>query len=248
MSENLPQAAVTDVRLDEAGNQLYIALEGYGVYSAPAPHRFLSVDVVNSADFSRRAAAPGSLLTVLGGRLVRAQAGLLEAPVLHATEAEAQIQVPFEIRGDSTQLALELARGRLTMDLPLQEVSPAIFVDRDGSPLLLDAASGVLLDALHPARGGARVQVLATGLGRVQPAWPTGMAAPLQQPPAVMARMRAYLNGAPIEVTRATLAPGYVGFYLVEVLLPSLVNAGPGELHLEAEGRVSNQVRIDLEP
>jgi uncharacterized protein (TIGR03437 family) len=60
--------------------------------------------------------------------------------------------------------------------------------------------------------------------------------------------MRAYLNGTPVEVTRATLAPGYVGFYLVEVLLPPLVNAGPGELHLEADGRGSNQVRIDLEP
>ena len=248
MSENLPQAAVVDVRLDEAGNQLYIALDGYGVYAAPAPHRFLKVDVVNSADFSRRAAAPGSLLTVLGGRLVRAQAGLMEAPVLHATEAEAQIQVPFEISGDSAQLALELTRGRLTMSLPLQEVSPAIFVDRDGSPLLLDGASGLLLDARQPARGGARVEILATGLGRVQPAWPTGMAAPLQQPPVVIAKMRAYLNGTPVEVTRATLAPGYVGFYLVEVLLPALVNAGPGELHLEADGRGSNQVRIDLEP
>jgi uncharacterized protein (TIGR03437 family) len=127
-------------------------------------------------------------------------------------------------------------------------VSPAIFVDRDGSPLLLDAASGVLLDVLHPARGGARVQILAAGLGRVQPAWPTGMAAPLQEPPAVTAKVQAYLNGMPIEVTRATLAPGYIGFYLVEVLLPSLVNAGPAELHLEADGRVSNQVRIDLEP
>ncbi len=246
MSENLPRAQAVDVRLDEAGNQLYIALAGYGVYAAPTPHRFLDVEVVNSADFSLRPAAPGSLLTVLGGRLVRAQAGLIEAPVLNATDTESQIQVPFEISGDSAQLALELTRGRLTMSLPLREVSPAIFVDRDGSPLLLDGASGVLLDALHPARAGARVQILATGLGRVQPAWPTGMAAPLQQPPSVVAKVHAYLDREPVEVTRATLAPGYVGFYLLEIQLPPVVNAGPGELHLEAGGRESNHVRIDL--
>ena len=77
--------------------------------------------------------------------------------------------------------------------------------------MLLDGDSGVLLDALTPAHSGSRVQILATGLGRVRPAWPTGVAAPLQEPPRVIAPVRAYLNGTPLEVTRATLAPGYVG-------------------------------------
>ena len=99
LSESLPPAPVMDVRLDEAGHQLYVALDGLGVYAAPAPHRFWSLDVVSSADLSRRPAAPGSLLTVLGGRLLRAQAGLLEVPVLAAAEGESQIQVPFEATG-----------------------------------------------------------------------------------------------------------------------------------------------------
>jgi uncharacterized protein (TIGR03437 family) len=248
MSESLPLATTVDVMLDDAGSQLYVAVDGYGVYAAPAPHRFFRVEVVNSADFSRRAAAPGSLLTVLGDRLVRAQAGLIEAPVLHAAQTESQIQVPFEVSGDSTVLALQLARGAVTIRVPLLEASPAIFVGPDGSGLLLDGTSGVLLDALHPARSAARVQVLATGLGRVRPDWPTGLAAPLGEPPSVVASVRAYLDRAPVEVVRATLAPGYVGFYLVEVQLPSLVNAGPGEFHLEVGGRESNRVRIDLEP
>jgi uncharacterized protein (TIGR03437 family) len=248
MSGNLPAVPAVDVRLDEASSQLYVALDGYGVYAAPAPHRFFRVEVVNSADFSRRAAAPGSLLTVLGDRLVRAQAGLIEAPVLHAAQTASQIQVPFEVSGDSTVLALELARGVVTMRVPLLEASPAIFVGPDGSGLLLDGASGVLLDALHPARSAARVQVLATGLGRVRPEWPTGLAAPLGEPPRVVASVRAYLDREPVEVVRATLAPGYVGFYLVEVRLPPLVNAGPGEFFLEVGGRESNRVRIDLEP
>jgi len=134
------------------------------------------------------------------------------------------------------------------MRVPLLEASPAIFVGPDGSGLLLDGASGVLLDALHPARSAARVQVLAAGLGRVRPEWPTGLAAPLGEPPRVVASVRAYLDREPVEVVRATLAPGYVGFYLVEVRLPPLVNAGPGEFFLEVGGRESNRVRIDLEP
>ncbi len=247
MSQNLPQVPVMDVRLDEAGNQVYLALSGYGVYAAPAPHRFWNLQVVSPADFSRRPAAPGSLLTVLGGRLVRAQAGLLEAPVLDASETQSQIQIPFEVTGQSTDLALELAGGQFTMSLPLQNASPAIFVDHDGSPLLLDSDGGVLLDALTPAKAGSRVQILATGLGRVQPAWRAGVSAPQQRPPTVIAQVHASLDRTPLEVTRAALAPGYVGFYLVEVQLPPLVNVGSSELYIEVDGHESNKVRIYLE-
>jgi uncharacterized protein (TIGR03437 family) len=49
-------------------------------------------------------------------------------------------------------------------------------------------------------------------------------------------------------VTRATLAPGYVGFYLIEVQLPKLVNSGPAELYLDVDGQPSNRVRVYIEP
>lgn len=49
-------------------------------------------------------------------------------------------------------------------------------------------------------------------------------------------------------MTRATLAPGYVGFYLIEVQVPRIVDAGPAELYVEADGQVSNRVRVYLEP
>jgi len=114
--------------------------------------------------------------------------------------------------------------------------------------LVVEAAGGVLLDGMNPARSGSRIQVLATGLGRVRPAWPTGLPAPLADPPAVAAPVRAYLDRAPLEVTRATLAPGYVGLYLVEVQLPEIVNLGPAEFYLESEGRQSNRVRLYVAP
>ena len=132
--------------------------------------------------------------------------------------------------------------------MPFQAVSPAIFVDRAGAPMLLDADSGMMFDARNTARSGARIQVITTGLGRVSPDWPTGMPAPLQQPPAVRATISAYLDRAPVEVLSATLAPGYVGLYLVEIRLPAIVNAGPAELFLTADGQESNRVRIHIEP
>ncbi|MDP2996595.1 MAG: hypothetical protein Q8N47_03840, partial [Bryobacterales bacterium] len=161
---------------------------------------------------------------------------------------ESQIQVPFEAAGTALAIALETAGGRQTLGVPLRDASPAVFVDRDGAPMVLDADRGVLLDAMTPARSDTRIQILATGLGRVQPEWPTGLAAPLDSPPRVVAPVKVYLDRAPIEVTRATLAPGYIGFYLVEVQLPEIVNAGPAELYMEAGGQPSNRVRIYLQP
>jgi uncharacterized protein (TIGR03437 family) len=104
-----------------------------------------------------------------------------------------------------------------------------------------------LLDAGKPARAGLRIQVLATGFGQVKPDWPTGLAAPLKDPPRVVAAVRAYLDGSPVDVTQASLAPGYVGFYLIEIQIPRITNTGPAELVLEAEGQQSNRVRLYVE-
>jgi uncharacterized protein (TIGR03437 family) len=248
LSANLPAAHATAVTLDPTGSQLYVALEGYGVYAAAAPHRAATLRIVNAADFSTRPAAPGSLVSVLGLAVRSARAGDLEFPILASSDSGTQMQVPFEAVGPSLGLALDSASGPVAVGLPVRPASPAIFVDRDGAPMLLDADTGLMLDATNTARSNARIQILATGLGRVKPQWLTGLAAPLENPPAVIAKVQAYLDRAPIEVTRATLAPGYVGFYLIELQLPALVNAGPAELYLTTDGEESNRVRVYLEP
>jgi len=248
VSTGLPAAPATDVRLDANGYQLYAALDGYGIYATAAPHRLRTLRLVNSADFSTRAAAPGSLISVVGGRVNAANAGALSFPVLAASDSESQIQVPFEASAANFSLALETRAGHFTLGLPVQSVSPAIFVNRDGSPMVLDGDSGLMLDGRNTAHSGSRLQILATGLGKVQPDWPTGMAAPLENPPVVAASIKAYLDRVPVQVTRAALAPGYIGFYLIEVQLPALVNAGTEEFYITADGQESNRVQVALEP
>jgi uncharacterized protein (TIGR03437 family) len=248
LSEQLPAAApVTDVRLDAGGNQLFAVLEGFGVYTAIAPHRLRDARIVNAADFSARPTAPGALLSVLGARVESARSEDATAPVLDATETASQIQVPFEAKGDSVSLSLQAASGPLTFGVPLKSASPAIFVDPEGTPLIMDAASGVLLDAGKPARANSRIQVLATGLGQVNPDWPTGLAAPLNDPPRVTAAVHAYLDGSPVGVTEASLARGLIGFYLIEIQVPRIADTGPAELYIEAAGQQSNRVRLYVE-
>lgn len=242
-------APVTDVQLASGGHQIYAAVEGLGVFAAAAPHRRGSPRLVNAADFSSRAAAPGSLLTLIGSDVARAQAGSSAAPILASAAERSEIQVPFDVQGSTLRVAIESRSGAaLQFGLALQTASPAIFLDRDGAPMVLDAESGVMLDALSPARSGNRIQILAAGMGKVRPEWPAGVAAPLEAPPAVVARVRAWLDRNPVDVTRAVLAPGYIGFYLIEIELPKIVNYGPAELYIEADGRESNRVRLYIEP
>lgn len=238
----------TDTAVGAAGHQLYAAFQDAGVFGTLAPHRLRDPRVVSAADHATRPAAPGSLLSVIGARVNAARIGDRVAPVLAASDAESQIQVPFDTPGSAIQLAADTASGNLQFGFTVFPTSPSIFIDQDGVPLVMNADTGLVLDPSTPARSGSRLQILMTGLGRVQPEWPTGLAAPIDNAPRVVSTVRALLDREPVEVSRATLAPGYIGMYLVEVQLPAIVNRGTAELYIEAEGRQSNRIRIHLEP
>jgi uncharacterized protein (TIGR03437 family) len=247
LTAKLPQVPANDVRLDAAGVQLYIALQGYGVYAAMPPHIQRSWRIVDAADSTVRPAAPGSLLSVLGAKVNSASDGALPYPVLSANANGSQIQVPFDVTGASVALALDTTAGRLTANLAVQPVSPAILLGAGGAPMLYDADTDLPLDLRNAAHSNGRVYALATGLGRVRPDWPAGVPAP-ENPPAVAAQVQAFLDGSSVQVTRATLAPGHIGFYLVELQLPAITNAGMSELHLVVDGKESNKVQVWIEP
>ena len=67
-------------------------------------------------------------------------------------------------------------------------------------------------------------------------------------PPAIAASVKVYLDGSPLQVSRATLAPDFIGFYLIEAQLPPIANLGTSELYMNADGQDSNRVQIVVEP
>jgi uncharacterized protein (TIGR03437 family) len=247
VSRDLPAAPAWDVRLNADGT-LTVALDGYGVFESPAPHRSRAVRIVNGADMSDRPAAPGSLVSVLNAKLEVVRSQGISYPVLAASEQSSQLQVPFEAAVGTFSLALEGADGRWSIPLTVKDAAPAIFVDGEGAPLILDAASGLVVDPRVAVYAGSTVQILATGLGKVTPAWPTGVPAPVDAPPAVSGTITAFLDGSPIEVTRAVLAPDYVGYYVVDLQIPAIVNRGASELRIVMNGEESNRVKLYLEP
>lgn len=247
VSRDLPAAPAWDVRLNP-DNTLTVALDGYGVFESAAPHRTLNVRLVSGADLTERPAAPGSLISVLGAKVDTVSNQGVSYPVLASSDQSSQLQVPFEAATGTFSLSLEGATDRWRVPLTVNDAAPAIFVDAEGAPLILDAASGLVVDPKLAVYAGSTVQILATGLGKVTPDWPTGVAAPLDSPPAVAGAVAAFLDGRPVEVTRAVLAPGYVGYYVVELQIPAIVNRGASELRLVMNGAESNRVKLYLEP
>jgi uncharacterized protein (TIGR03437 family) len=243
----LPTAPAWDVALT-GDNTLIVALDGYGVFETAAPHRLRTVKAVSGADLTERAAAPGSLVSILGARVDTVRNQGASYPVLAASDQSSQVQVPFEASTGTFSLALEGATDRWTVPLTVKEAAPAIFVDSDGSPLVLDAESGLVLDPKIAVYAGSTVQILATGLGKVTPEWPTGQPAPLDTPHNVTGNVTAFMDGRQVEVKRASLAPSYVGYYLVEFQVPSIVNRGASEFRLVMNGEESNRVKLYLEP
>ena len=245
----LPSVPSVDVKLDGQGNQLWVAMQGYGVYATLAPHRYRDPRVVNAADLVARAVAPGSLISILGAQVSAVRAGDVTIPVLNASAGVSQLQVPFDVKGSSLALTATVGgAGMAFAPLTVAAAAPSIFTGPDGMPMLLDGDSGVMLDAMTPAHSGGRIQILAAGLGQVIPEWPAGLAAPAENTPRVAGTVNVYLDRTPVEVTRAVLAPGYVGLYLVEISVPKIVNYGPAELYVDMGGAVSNRVRVYIEP
>ena len=247
LNGNLPAQAVDDLTVDFAAGRLYAAQAGYGVYRARAPVVEEAIRALNAADLSRRPAAPGSLLTIRGMAADRAEAGNARAPILSRGRRETQLQVPFNQAGRSLGLTLWAGLRKFELSMPLARVSPAIFIE-DGEPLILDAGSGAIVGRNRPARPGARLLILATGLGRVVPDWPAGLAAPFVEPPRPAAEIGASLNGAALSVISARLAGGYVGTYVVEAALPPTAAVGVGVLRIYADGVGSNAARLVIEP
>ena len=244
--DGLP-ADVVDLHLDPSGTLLFAVSRNTGIFTTELPGIPRSPMARRSADLSRGAAAPGSLLSVYGEPLQRLRANGPYAALLGERPGNTQVQLPYGLSSDRVELTFENAASQTrTMALPLRRAVPSIFLHPDGNPFVLHPGNGLFMDENNPLRPGTRFQVLLTGLGAVTPDWPTGMAAPLENPPEVLARVEALVNELSVPVTRATLAPGYAGIYLVEIELPAVADDGLTELRIVADGNSSNPVPLHV--
>ena len=236
---SLPQAPVTDVMLDAGG--ISCGLRSMATASTPRSLRTACATLVSSAPpiLSPARPLPVPWSASLGAHVIGSGRKL---PRRRARHHRNRIANSNPVRRARLQYSIGclLRRRQRTCLCPSGIRRRAgIFVARDGSPMLLDADTGVMLDAMSPAHSRTHIQILATGLGAVTPNWPTGIPAPLtilrrSQPPFTRIST-ASKSKSPEPCWRR-----YVGFYLMEIAVPKIVQLRAGGA-LSGRGRPNQQ-------
>jgi len=215
--------------------------------------QFAAAGVVNAATFQQRALAPGSLVSLFGLNLSGAtvQFDGISAPILYGSSSQLNLQVPWELQGESSSWVTATANSiaSLPQPVPVGLTDPGIFslgAPQGGQGAILNLA-GIVVDANSPAHAGDYLEIYSTGLGAVTNTPQTGAVALVTPLSYLIRNATVTIGGVAAPVIFAGLAPGYVGLYQVNAQVPQGVAAGDGVPVIVSIGTAaSNPVTISV--
>jgi uncharacterized protein (TIGR03437 family) len=237
---------------------------------APAVLSISTGGVVNAASYASGAAvAPGSIASAFGTFLLTSPAGAAnmplptnlsglsmqfgggtKVPLIYAANGQVNFQVPWELTGLTQSSLTATLNGQTStaQSVSLAALAPGIFSTNSqgfGQGAILDPAYK-LVDASNPATPGSTVVLIyCTGLGAVSNQPASGAASPSNPPAATTTTPTVVIGGAPAQVFFSGLAPGFVGEYQVNALVPPNSAAGDAvPVVISIGGKTSNTVTM----
>ena len=125
------------------------------------------------------------------------------------------------------------ASAKFNVNVP--DASPAIWLSGTagsltGLPLIYRESNGQIVTGSNPIHRNSNDTLLVylTGMGRVNPAVPSGAAAPASPVSSVIVPATATLGGVGANVTEATLTPGQAGVNQIKISVPRNAPTGLG--------------------
>ncbi len=225
--------------------------------------------IVSTTSFKSGAVAPGETLAIFGANLgpvggVRAPANAnlplslgsssvtfdgVAAPLYFVSDRGIVVQAPTTLNvGATTSIKVTASSGTsAAVTLPVVPARPGIYTYESGGAGQAKAVNqdGSLNgDGSSPAGSvsaatGSVIQIYASGLGPVNPAIPTGTLAPASPLSLATLEIAVTIGGQTARVTYAGAAPGLVGVYQVNVMVPTGIPSGANRLVLTAGGNSS---------
>ncbi|MFN0164982.1 MAG: hypothetical protein ACKV22_01010 [Bryobacteraceae bacterium] len=227
--------------------------------------------------------SPGGLATVVGTGFTGQSAEVLTSlpapsalagarvkingstvPLLYSSGKQINFQCPNLAVGSDYSLVVENSGGSSRAYLgTMAQAVPGIFTvngSGKGAGAILLGGTATLAQARNPlylaqpAQPGDIVSIFATGLGALDNSVELGAGAPVAPLARVTMPLTAWIGGALADVVYAGLAPGFVGLYQVNAIVPVSSEIGNNvSVRLEltdSDGRVlrSNQVTAAVEP
>jgi uncharacterized protein (TIGR03437 family) len=198
--------------------------------------------LVNSADFTKPV-APGGLVTIFGSQLspitlastdvplptVLADSCLtangVVIPLVFVSPTQINAQLPFQISGN-TDIVLRTPGGISdVLRIIIQPAAPAVFVSGTagpitGIPTIVRATNDGLVTASNPIHPNDRITIFLTGMGQTLPGVATGASAPSEPLSNALLPATVTIGGTSLFIDFAGLAPGLVGVYQINALVP----------------------------
>jgi uncharacterized protein (TIGR03437 family) len=184
--------------------------------------------MVSAAPYAQ--AAAGSLGSIYGSNFgVASNTSVYingyEAPVIAASPQQVNVQVPWEAAGSATvAVIVNGVTGGVTTGSVLPQAPGVLF---GATYTTVHYASGALVSTTDPAVAGERLIVYCTGLGPVSGPMTTGQPASSTSLQPTTQTVTVTIDGVAATVEFAGLAPGFLGLYQVNLVVPSRSNAGP---------------------
>jgi uncharacterized protein (TIGR03437 family) len=211
--------------------------------------------------------APGTLIQINGTKLATTDAaptdvplpttvngtsvliGAYSAPLIALSDGTLAAQLPVELAPNNQYPVVVSVNNAISVPdtITVAATTPGIQATADGYAAQHPDGSAVTPAA--PAAPGELVSIFLSGLGATDPVVASGVQAPATEPLArITSAATVTLNGNPMSVGYAGLAPRQVGLYRIDLTVP--LDAAPGDLKLSVSqnGLSSNTVLLTVGP
>ena len=193
------------------------------------------------------AASDDPVPTAISGLSIQFQPGaMVSAPLFYASASQANIQIPWELAGQ-TEVSISAAINGNKGKAQILKVSPfasGIFTvngQGTGQGSIVDASYRIV-DQSNPAQAGNVIQVFRTGLGAVTDPPKTGEAASSTKLSATTTTPTVSIGGIQDKVLFSGLAPGTVGEYQVNSQVPPGITAADSvPVRFQSVGAIQTQ-------
>lgn len=219
--------------------------------TVPSLKSFSIVDAISYQ--AKSITAPGAFITIYGENLatkdtlgfdtpgvfpleldgLQVQFNGKPAPLLFTSPGQINLQVPYDL--ETSEYRMVIRRGDLVSApaaLGVGSSSPAI-VSANGSGTGQGAIYRISSDVptsfatpANPATAGESVLIVTTGLGATNPFFDEGKAVPSDNVLSVSGALQVAIGGVLAENVAGYLAPGQIGIYFVNAVIPQGAPAG----------------------
>lgn len=267
MKDGLPNVVVLSLTQNPATGLIAAATHGRGIFTIPtarpgsvAPRQAV---LSNAAGNDLAAITPGMLSNLTGWNLASTSFTIgnalpvpttlvgttvlvndIAAPLISASPSLLVFQIPYGITGSYAQLTVRTNDGTSVSRLARVDATPGIFGDVAEA---VYHANGSRVTDTAPARVGEEVILYSSGLGAVSAPVEAGQGAPANPVARTASNPSVRVGNSLAELRSANLAPGQVGLYQINFLVPA-GQTGRVPVRLEAAGQASNTVSLPVAP